>query len=75
MVEKLIGYALAQLIKQVDRDALIEALDAFFDKIEDKLKVEPDNIKKTAIQTGINIVRKLLAYDDKDFGTDKQAGN
>lgn len=67
---KLVGFAVAQLLKQLDRETVLDLLDTMLDKLEDRMKATPGKFDPY-VQAGINQIRVLLKYKDENYGTDK----
>ena len=72
MVQKLIVYAIGQILRSFGREDFKELVDTFLDKAEDKIKAKPDAYDAVLLMA-IDKVRDLLGIDDKKYGIDKEA--
>ena len=72
MWNKIIGMAISQLFKYLDKETIKNFVDTGLDKIEDKyIEGEIDTAKEEAVRSGVALIRKLLDIDDAKYGTDK----
>lgn len=71
MLQKLIAYAIGQLLQMLKQEDIKDFIDAGLDKLEDKIDASP-NKYDDALKPAITLVRNLLGIEDKKYGTDKE---